>query len=282
MTIPPPNTPLFTIVIPAYNKAPSISATILSVKQQIFTDWEVVIIDDGSSDNTQAIVETFLSDRRIVYHKKDNGGVCSARNLGVTKAQGEYLLFLDADDTALPNWLNTFNDLLQSGNFDLMYCGVSVNKNGALSETLPQQVFLKKVGIFLAGTFCVKKKIFEGIGGYDELITYGENYELGFRLCCLPLKTAFVSELLISYNISGNDRADAYSEKRIASNLRVFEKYKMMYHIDRKFFSLLFAITGYLYARKKEKKIARYYFRAALRQRPYIYKNWLRLFKTYL
>lgn len=274
--------PLFSIIIPAYNKAASIIGTINSVKQQTFVDWQIVIVDDGSSDNTESIVSALLDDNRITYYKKENGGVCSARNEGATKATGKYLLFLDADDTVAPGWLSAFSEFVRTEDFDLMFCGVSVNKNGVVIQTLPEEVFLKKTGIFLAGTFCAKRDVFVGVGAYDEAMTYGENYELGFRLSCLPLKTAFTTDALVTYNIGADDRADSYSAKKIASNQRVFEKYKGMYHIDRKFFSLLFAITGHLYAKQKQKKIARQYFLSAIGQRPYIYKNWLRLLKTYV
>ncbi|MEL6495210.1 MAG: glycosyltransferase [Cyanobacteria bacterium J06623_7] len=89
--------PLISVIIPAYNAARTIGQTIESVKQQSWTDWELIIIDDGSQDRTLDIVAA-INDSRIRAYSYDNGGVAIARNRGIKLAQGEYISFLDADD----------------------------------------------------------------------------------------------------------------------------------------------------------------------------------------
>ena len=88
---------LFSIVIPLYNKGKYIADTLASVLSQTYTDFEVIVVDDGSTDDGASTVKA-VADSRVRYYYKDNGGVSSARNYGVAKANGEWIYILDADD----------------------------------------------------------------------------------------------------------------------------------------------------------------------------------------
>jgi glycosyltransferase involved in cell wall biosynthesis len=90
--------PKVSVIIPTYNRAWCIERAIKSVIVQSFKDWEMIVIDDGSSDNTSDIVSGYLSDSRIHYFHKENGGVGTARNVGIRKAAAEFIVFLDSDD----------------------------------------------------------------------------------------------------------------------------------------------------------------------------------------
>ena len=96
---------MISIIIPLYNKATSIKRTIHSVLSQSYTDFELIIINDGSTDNSAEIVNKQFYDKRIRYIYQDNAGVSSARNRGIKEAIGEWILFLDADDILYPNAL---------------------------------------------------------------------------------------------------------------------------------------------------------------------------------
>ena len=96
--------PFFSIIIPVYNKETFLENTIKSVLQQSFTDFELIIINDGSTDNSESKIKSF-SDPRITYLKKENGGVSTARNLGIEMAAASYITFIDADDYWYPNFL---------------------------------------------------------------------------------------------------------------------------------------------------------------------------------
>ena len=86
--------PLISVIIPSYNSAELIAETIKSVQNQTFTDWEIIVVDDGSTDNTQQIVEDIiLTDSRIKYFFVANNGVSSARNYGVDQAKSEFIAF---------------------------------------------------------------------------------------------------------------------------------------------------------------------------------------------
>jgi len=90
--------PLVSIIIPTYNYGALIGQTLQCVLQQSYSNWEVIIIDDGSTDNTRDIIQPFITDRRFSYYKQENKGLPAARNAGIEIAKGEYIQFLDADD----------------------------------------------------------------------------------------------------------------------------------------------------------------------------------------
>ncbi|MBU1314573.1 MAG: glycosyltransferase [Alphaproteobacteria bacterium] len=105
----------FSIVIPVFNRAEKISPTLQSVLRQDFTDWECLVVDDGSSDGSKLkqFVEE-LGDPRVRYIRRGNGGASAARNTGIEAALGRYIAFLDSDDLFLPNKLKTDYELLNS------------------------------------------------------------------------------------------------------------------------------------------------------------------------
>ena len=94
---------LVSIIIPTYNRETKISRAINSVVNQTYKNWELIIIDDGSKDDTKNVIKPYLKDKRIKYFYQKNSGVASARNLGIKKSTGEYLAFLDSDDECLNN-----------------------------------------------------------------------------------------------------------------------------------------------------------------------------------
>lgn len=101
------------VIIPLYNKEGYIERTLLSVLNQTYDDYEIVIVDDGSTDGSVEIVEKFLDSKKIRLIKKENGGPSSARNCGVKEARGQWIVFLDADDLLLPYSLHQFSKLIQ-------------------------------------------------------------------------------------------------------------------------------------------------------------------------
>ncbi|MEK7571690.1 MAG: glycosyltransferase family A protein [Patescibacteria group bacterium] len=103
----------FSIILPTYNRGYIIWKTIQSVQKQIYPHWELLIIDDGSTDNTEQVVAQFQKDPRISYKKIQNAGVANARNIGFKKAQGDIIVYLDSDDTLYENFLTTLVEFLK-------------------------------------------------------------------------------------------------------------------------------------------------------------------------
>ena len=106
--------PYFSVIIPTYNRAQFLPQAIRSVLAQQMTNWELIIIDDGSTDETPAVAESFRTDPRIRYHRQTNAELNAARNQGIQLAEGEYLLFLDDDDRFEPDHLQILYAFLSS------------------------------------------------------------------------------------------------------------------------------------------------------------------------
>ena len=120
------------IITPCYNAEPYIARTIQSVQNQTITDWEMIIVDDGSNDNSADIIKDFASkDARIKLLQKENGGSASARNMGLAIAQGEFIQFLDADDTIEPTKIERQITLIEQELLDVTYSDYCmVNEDG--------------------------------------------------------------------------------------------------------------------------------------------------------
>ena len=107
---------MLSIIIPLYNKQAVIARTIESILSQSYINWELIIVDDGSTDGSDEVVRLYLGDQRIRYIRKPNGGVSSARNRGIKEAKGEWICYIDADDYFLPEGLKTMVELAEKYN----------------------------------------------------------------------------------------------------------------------------------------------------------------------
>ena len=114
-------TPLISVVIPAYNAEQFLDETLESVLSQTYENWECIIVNDGSTDNTESIAKKWCErDTRFRYFYKENSGVSDTRNLGIKEARGEYIAFLDADDLYMPNFLEVCLENLVEKDVDLV------------------------------------------------------------------------------------------------------------------------------------------------------------------
>jgi len=130
MSEPGAPSPFFSVVIPTYNRARSIGEAVRSVQAQTFTDWELIVVDDGSKDDTaQVLAPICQADQRVRYIYQQNAERSAARNTGIAAAQGTYICFLDSDDVHLPTHLSAIHArILETGNPVAMFftgsCGV--------------------------------------------------------------------------------------------------------------------------------------------------------------
>jgi len=109
----PGSVPLVSVIVPCYNAAPFVAETILSVVAQTYQHWEIILIDDGSKDNTIDVIQPFLEDTRIKLHIQENQGVSATRNRGISLAQGDFIAFLDSDDVWKPEMLHRLLEIFQ-------------------------------------------------------------------------------------------------------------------------------------------------------------------------
>ena len=113
------------IIIPAYNCEKTIKRSIDSALIQSLSDIEVIVIDDGSTDDTKKVCEQYLTDLRFKYHYKKNGGVSTARNMGISLAQGEYIGFIDSDDTVAPDMYEKMYSACKKEDADICVCDIN-------------------------------------------------------------------------------------------------------------------------------------------------------------
>lgn len=188
--------PAVTVVIPAYNRAHCVAAAVESVFAQTFNDVEIIAVDDGSSDGTGKVLETFTPSIRVI--RQDNGGVSSARNTGVRAARGKWIAFLDSDDQWHPDKLGRQIAALEKYNGKVCFTR-SITQRGELlrdvdsispvtreSELLYVENAVDSVCLAprhpLIQTMVAEKTLLEQIGLFDESFPAAEDAELIFRL----------------------------------------------------------------------------------------------------
>ncbi len=128
--------PFFSIIIPAYNRAPFLEDLLVSIGKQEYKSWEVIVVDDGSKDNTRDVMTRLsANDARIRYIYQDNAERGAARNNGIRNAKGGYVVFIDSDDIMMPGYLRSLHDLIEGYPGYNFYAGrFLISKNGALSK----------------------------------------------------------------------------------------------------------------------------------------------------
>jgi glycosyltransferase involved in cell wall biosynthesis len=211
---------MFSIIIPLYNKEKEISPTLNSVLNQTFTNFEVIVIDDGSTDNSYSIVQSFL-DSRLVLLRKCNGGVSSARNLGIETAKFEYIAFLDADDLWDRMFLEEMSKLIDTypdcGIYGSLY-KYKIEDNlimpkfpsfRAKGEMICIDNYFKfsyKAPIVTSSSSVIRKNIFSQVGVFNERLSYGEDLEMWIRIN-LKYTLAISLKYMTIYNLGANNRA---------------------------------------------------------------------------
>jgi glycosyltransferase involved in cell wall biosynthesis len=187
----PQLSPLFSIVIPTYNRAHLIGKTIQTVLAQDFSDFEVLVIDDGSKDNTAAVMEAF-TDPRIQYIKKENGERGAARNYGAARARGRYINFFDSDDLMYPNHLQVANRLIAAQAdpeiFHLAY-DYQLDDGTVISRVNDFDARIKEIILFNNKLSCNGVFIRKDIAAQfpfeeDRALASSEDWVLWIRLLC--------------------------------------------------------------------------------------------------
>jgi glycosyltransferase involved in cell wall biosynthesis len=272
--------PLFSIIIPSYNRGHILPQAITSVLNQTYSNWELIIVDDGSTDNTSIVMNNFI-DIRINYLKKENGGVCSARNYGVNFSKGEYLVFLDSDDFVSKDWLQHFYEkIVIDSNLDPdIICSGLERVNLKTNES----VFVKPTdhgngaigwAVVIPGSFSVKKEFLIETGLFDEKITYGENTELFMRFRSKKPKLSYTNYFDLKY-FPSEDGGSKNLINMIISNKIILEKHDSILSTSTKY--LFNQLIGVNYMKLGNKKEASKYFVRAIKYKPFQLKTYLRL-----
>lgn len=232
--------PLISIITPCYNQGQFLKETVASVINQSYLNWEMIIVDDGSTDDTAVIAnECKEQDSRITFMSQTNQGVSVARNNGVKVSKGKYILPLDGDDTIETNYIQRAVEYLEEHpECIVFYC--LANKFG--KENGPWDVMYTDYKSLLLGNaiFCssiFRRTDFDRIGGYDESFVFGyEDWEFYIRLLAIGGYVYQDKARMFNYRIKDkNISHDALAQKNVE---RIFNDiYKKHFDIYTKFFS---------------------------------------------
>ncbi len=281
---------MISIIIPTHNRAQLIERSIKSIINQTYTNWELIIVDDGSTDNTTDVINKFLKDSRIKFYSKKNTGAAHTRNIGVEKASGRFITFLDSDDEAKSHWLETMTNIVNGNrNVGVVCCGCEIiDENGNLKETkLPNtnnNLFGEKVVYKMTngGVFMVKKDIFEKVGGYDNDLTCGQHTELSFRLIPyikeIGAGIVAIPESLIKIHIHLGDRIRGNPRMKFDGTIRMLKKHAELFRSNNTLKADYEGTVGrnaYLLGKKKES--LNYFFISFCTQPSF--KRFFRIFK---
>jgi|25_taG_2_1085351.scaffolds.fasta_scaffold00143_9 glycosyltransferase involved in cell wall biosynthesis len=269
---------IISFIIPTYNRAHFLPEAIQSVLDQTAVNWNLIIVDDGSTDDTKKVVERYLRDPRISYSYQNNYGVSVARNKGIDLSIGDYLIFLDSDDQFFPELLTKLNEI-KYRNYDLICWQVIKKVTGKSSVLKPrklEKIYNNITAIFLSGSICYRKKILLEAGGFDPKMTFGENYELGMRVTEIAdLKMKIINTPLIKYRIP-QDRVSNSVENRLNSYLHLYQKHKIKFLQDKVSNSQMNYLLGYVHEKQGNLDEARIFYKNSLKSS---YRNYKAILK---
>ena len=202
----------FSVIIPLYNKAPYVRKALESVCAQTYRDYELIVINDGSTDNSAVVADEYLKatdgiDYQII--SQQNSGVSAARNAGVALSQGDYVAFLDADDWWEPAYLKRMAQLIDDyPDAGLYACNYYYHKDGIniIKVDIPTGYFNYPSEYFKnfampvwTGATMIPRKVYDEMGGFPFGIKLGEDFLLWAKIA-LQYKVAFLNEPLAYYN----------------------------------------------------------------------------------
>lgn len=216
--------PKVSIVIPVYNGEGYVNEAINSALAQTYENCEIIVVNDGSTDNTEAIVNTYGN--KIRYFSKENGGVSSALNVGIEHMEGEYFQYLPHDDLLHPEKIEkNIRAIQQSGNdMSIIWSGWNfkymdergLKKFEILSkytdeEQITNSVFPLLFSLVNTVTVLINKKFFEKAGLFDTRLYTSQDYDMWFRTF-IDQKTIYLKEALIDYRVHNQQGSQADSE----------------------------------------------------------------------
>jgi glycosyltransferase involved in cell wall biosynthesis len=220
------------VVIATYNYARYLRAAVDSALRQTFPSFEVVIVDDGSTDATPRVVQPLLADPRVTYHRIDHAGVAAAKNAGVYLSHAPLVAFLDADDVWMPTKLARQATLFRADP-DL---GVAytrrwlIDERGRRLEYEQPQLYRGRVlnQLFRTNFVCfssamVRREALDEAGPFDEELTLAVDYDLWLRVA-LRYRFDYIDEPLVEYR-TGHANLSTRSEERLATALRVMHRF---------------------------------------------------------
>jgi glycosyltransferase involved in cell wall biosynthesis len=221
---------LFSVVITCYNYGEYLESSVQSVLEQTCSDFEIIIIDDGSTDNTPEVVKQYEEDDKIRYIRQTNAGQPKAKNLGIVESKGEWIAFLDADDIWMPTKLEKQRALFVDSQVGVVYSRRQwINKDGieisgderALCRgNILNQIFIDNFICFSSSV--IRRTVLNEAGFFDENLPMGIDYDLWVRLAA-RCKFDYVNEPLVKYR-TGHANLSSNTMKRYDNAQKIMDK----------------------------------------------------------
>lgn len=265
--------PLVSIIIPCFNSGTVLLEALESCRNSKFQDFEILVVDDGSTESmTTEILDQVNGSERVTFIKQKNGGAASARNLGVTHANGEFLLFLDCDNRIRPDYLTQAVQSIQlNTEIGVVYAKPFFFGFEGTQESSRFDVRDFSFDSLLAGNYVdmcslVRKKAFLEMGGFDENqeLFFGEDWDLWIRMAQVGWKFHLLPEVLFDYRIrkgSLMDQVDSQKRERTLRYLgtkhgylihqRYRQYFRLMEKIQAKPLSFFLRVIYYKYILRK-------------------------------
>lgn len=289
---------MVSVIIPTYNCDKYICEAIDSVLCQSYCEYEIIVIDDGSTDNTRSIIDNGYF--TVKYHYLENNGVAAARNFGISIAQGEFIAFLDADDKWMPTKLEKqVNYFLSDDSLGMVFTenlffdvhGITqkrVNKRANLMHgDLVRNIFINSY--VATPTVMVRKSVFEAVGLFEEELVVAEDDNMWMRIG-MKFNIELIDETLVQCRIAPESLSRKKSSiyNGVMKHIEVIKlKYPDIYErlgpstIRTKYSELLFS-EGYWFFADCKYREARSYFSKSYRFYPFRFKPLLYVISTYL
>ena len=223
------------VVVAAFNRADFLPQTIDSLLCQSFKDFELIVVDDGSTDRTAELLQGYGD--RVRFFRQDNRGPSAARNLGVRHARGRWIAFQDSDDLSTPDHLESlFGFVEKHPGYGMVFAnggylkGPEHGRETIVPRSRSRRVAARGVtlgdlfeeGIFRVQTSLIARSVLEAVGGFDESIRIGEDMDLAMRIW-MRYSVAYLDKVVFLYRKhEGNLVGD--NELRLTENIRVIEK----------------------------------------------------------
>lgn len=279
--------PLVSVIIPTFNRSHLIMRTVESVLKQTLLDIEIIIVNDGSSDNTEELVSN-CTDPRVRYVYKENGGVSSARNTGIDIAIGDYLCFLDDDDEWANNYLEDMTGALENNpDYGAAYCPFplkgdtsSISKTSRPCGHITKDLFQK--GIVHIVACLIRRDLLDDIR-FDTALKIAEDSDFLLRVS-LKAKFIFITSTNAIRNPTEISLTSNYDESRVLSLERFYFHLGGAQVIPKKIaFSKLSKSSRSIakhYSNKNTPRAAKWFYRKAIAYRPSDLRNYVPYLKA--
>ena len=236
------------IIIPTYNRAHLICETLDSILNQTYKEWECIIVDDGSTDNTNEILSNYLNDSRFKFHLRPSSkpkGANSCRNFGFEFSKGDFIHFMDSDDLYLPIALETFKKSF-SESIDVVVAkleltdfdsGLKIRENQIESQNLIEDYFIGKVAFYVSGPVWKRSFLQKQKQLFDEKISNLDDWDFNLRMLYQNPKMEILNIPLLKYRISENSLSREINKlnfKEVQSELFTRQKHLAILKKNRK------------------------------------------------